>query len=71
MIKTIYKIEAKKPTGRYVLAYYNQESILIEIKLIGSGWTEDMVKSMFSMTPVLEENIQNDIMCKLNYTKIL
>ena len=71
MIKTIYKIEAKKPTGRHVLAYYNQEGILIELKMIGSGWTEDMVKSMFSMTPVLEENIQNDIMCKLNYTKIL
>ena len=71
MIKSIYKIEAKKPTGRYVLAYYNQDGVLLEIKLIGNGWSEDKVKSMFSMTPILESKIENDTMCKLNYTKIL
>lgn len=70
MIKSIYKIEPKKPRGRYVLAYYSEAGILIELKLCGDGWTSEMVRSMFSTIPISEENIQNDTMCKLIYTKL-
>ncbi len=70
MIKSIYKIEPKKPRGRYVLAYYSETGVLIEFKLCGDGWTEEMVKTMFATTPILEQNIQNDTMCKLQYTKL-
>ena len=38
-MESIYKIEPKKPSGRYVLAVYHNQ-VLREIKFYGEGWTD-------------------------------
>ena len=62
----LYKIEPKKPSGRFVLATYDQ-GLLVEIKLCGEGWTADMLKAMFANTPTTENFPQET---KLNFIKI-
>ena len=62
----LYKIEPKKPSGRFVLATYDQ-GLLVEIKLCGEGWIPEMVKYMFEKTPPTESFPQET---KLNFIKI-
>lgn len=69
MTQTIYKIEPKKPSGRFVLAFY-QNGILREIKLIGDGWDMEKIKAMFMLTPITEELAVNDQNSKISFTKI-
>ena len=63
---TLYKIEPKKPSGRFVLATYDK-GLLVEVKLCGEGWTAEMLKAMFASTPITE-NFPTET--KLNFIKI-
>lgn len=67
---SIYKIEPKKPSGRFVLAFY-QNGILREIKLMGDGWDTEKIKAMFMLTPITEELAVNDQNSKIAFTKIV
>lgn len=68
-MESIYKIEPKKPRGRYVLAVYHNQ-ILREIKFLGEGWTDIMIKGMFSLVAVTEDSAKTTEESKIIYTKI-
>ena len=68
-MESIYKIEAKKPSGRYVLVVYHNR-ILREIKFYGEGWTDIMIKGMFSLVAVTEDFAKTTEESKVIYTKI-
>lgn len=65
----IYKIEPKKPSGRYVLACYNN-GLLSELRFFGENWTNEMIKGMFSLVSVMEELAITTEESKITYTKI-
>ena len=68
-MESIYKIEAKKPSGRYVLAVYHNQ-VLREIKFYGEGWTDVMIKGIFSLVAVTEDLAKTTEESKVIYTKI-
>ncbi|EKB58391.1 hypothetical protein [Bergeyella zoohelcum] len=69
MSLNIYKIEAKKPSGRYVLASYSK-GLLKELKFLGEGWTTEMIQGMFNLIAVTEELALTTEETKITYTKL-
>lgn len=69
-MKSVYKIESKRPSGRYILAFYNELGILEGLKLCGEGWNEEMVKIFFGHFSTEKDLIENSEHKKLTSTKL-
>lgn len=67
---TLYKIEPRQASGRFILATYNSQGNLQEIKFCGEGWTAQMIKNGLQTTPTHTENITEHGTVKLNFTKL-
>lgn len=68
-METVYKIEPKRPSGRFVLASYSG-GFLKELKFLGEGWTTEMIQGMFNLIAVTEELALNTEETKITYTKL-
>ncbi len=67
---TYYKIEPRQASGRFILASYDQNGNLCEIKFCGEGWTAKKIKNGLQSTPATTETISEHGTVKLNFTKL-